>query len=127
MARPYDLRERAFLYAIEIVAFARVVAERGYVLGRLAVQAVKAGTSIGANLEEAVDAQSKRDFIAKNFVSLKEAREARFWLRVIAASEPALAPQAAPLIAEAAEFVAMLTASIKTAKSNPARGHQEPP
>jgi four helix bundle protein len=36
---------------------------------------------VGANLEEAAEAQTKRDFIAKNFIALKEAREARFWLR----------------------------------------------
>jgi four helix bundle protein len=46
---------------------------------------VAAGGSIGANLEEAADARSKADFIAKNFIALKEAREVRFWLRLISA------------------------------------------
>jgi four helix bundle protein len=85
--RPCDIRDRAFLFACQIVAFGRIVAERGYVMARLAAQLVAAGGSIGANLEEAADAQSKPDFIAKNFIALKEAREARFWLRLIAASE----------------------------------------
>ena len=120
--KPYDLRDRSFLFACEIVAFARIVADRGYVFRRLAGQLVSSGGSVGANLEEGVDAQTKPDFIAKQFIALKEARETRFWLRVIAVSEPALEPRAKPLIAEASEFVAMLTTSVKTARSNPDRG-----
>jgi four helix bundle protein len=120
--RPYDIRERAFLYATEIVAFSRKVADRGWPMSRLATQLLKAGTSIGANLEEAAEAQSKRDFIAKNCISLKEARETRYWLRLLAASEPALASDAKPLVAEASEFVAILSTSIKRAPANPGRG-----
>jgi four helix bundle protein len=120
--KPYDCRQRSFLFACDIVAFARVVADRGYVLGRLATQLVKSGGSVGANLEESADGQSKADFISKQCIALKEAREVRFWLRLIAASEPALAARAQPLITEASEFVAMLTTSVRTAKSNPYRG-----
>ena len=123
--RPYDFRQRSFLFACEIVAFARVVADRGYILGRLATQLVKSGASVGANLEESTDGQSKPDFTSKQCIALKEAREARFWLRLIAASEPSLARGAQPLITEATEFVAMLTASVKTAKSNPYRGARQ--
>ena len=107
---PYDFRERSFLFACDVVAFSRVVADRGYILGRLATQLVKAGASVGANLEESAGGQTKPDFITKQCIALKEAREARFWLRLIAASEPSLAARAMPLIAEASEFVAMLTA-----------------
>ena len=120
--KPYDLRERSFLFACEIVAFSRIVADRGYILGRLATQLVQSGASVGANLEEGVAGQTKPDFIAKQCIALKESREARFWLRLIAASEPSLASRAQPLIAEASEFVAMLTASVKTSRSNPHRG-----
>jgi four helix bundle protein len=120
--KPYDFRERSFLFACDIVAFARMVADRGYVLARIATQLVKAGGSVGANLEESADGQTKADFISKQCIALKEARETRFWLRLIAASEPALASRADPLIREASEFVAMLTTSVKTAKSNPHRG-----
>ena len=124
MDKPYDIRERAFVFACEIIAFGRIVAERGYLMARLAGQLVAAGGSIGANLEEAADAQSKEDFIAKNFIALKEAREVRFWLRLISASEESLAVRAQPLIAEASEFIAMLTAGIKRARSNPHRGQR---
>jgi four helix bundle protein len=125
MDRPYDLRARSFLFACEIVAFCREVADRGYVMRRLADQLLKAGTAIGANLEESVDGQTKPDFIAKTFIGLKEARETRYWLRLIAASERSLKPGCEPLIAEASEFVAMLTTSVMTAKSNPQRGNRK--
>jgi len=115
--KPYDFRERSFLFACEVVAFSRIVADRGYILARLASQLVDAGSSVGANLEEGAAGQSRPDFISKQCIALKESREARFWLRLIAASEPPLADRAKPLIAEASEFVAMLTASVKTARS----------
>jgi len=115
--KPYDFRERSFLFACDVVAFARIVADRSYILARLASQLVDAGGSIGANLEESASGQSRPDFISKQCIALKESREARFWLRLIAASEPPLAPRAQPLIVEASEFVALLTASVKTARS----------
>ena len=123
--RPYDLRERAFLYACEIVAFTRRVAERDQVLRHLAWQLVDAGGSVGANLEEGVGGQTKRDFIAKQFTALKESREARFWLRLIAACEPRFKSSALPLIQESTELIAILTASVKTAQSNPNRGQSD--
>jgi len=120
--KPFDYRERSFLFTCDIVAFARTVADRGYILGRLAAQLVDSGGSVGANLEESADAQTKPDFISKQCIALKESRETRFWLRVIAANEPSLAPRAQPLIVEASEFVRMLTKSVKTARSNNRRG-----
>jgi four helix bundle protein len=121
--KPFDYRERSFLFTCDVVAFARIVADRGYILGRLAAQLVDSGGSVGANLEESADAQTKPDFISKQCIALKEARETRFWLRVIATSEPSFATRAQPLIFEATEFVRMLTKSIRTARSNNRRGH----
>jgi len=85
-----------------------------------------AGTSIGANMEEGRAGQSKPDFIAKNFISLKESRETRFWLRVIAATDPPLQKDLQPFLQEANEFIAMLTALLKTARSSNSRGVQNP-
>ena len=70
--------------------------------------------------------QSKPDFIAKNFISLKESRETRFWLRVIAATDPPLQKDLQPFLQEANEFIAMLTALLKTARSSNSRGVQNP-
>lgn len=122
MEKPFDIRERSFLFACDIVAFARIVADRGYIMSRLAGQLVDAGGSVGANLEEADDGQTKPDFIAKNCIALKEARETRFWLRAIARSEPPVAERARPLLTEAQELISTIHAIVENARSNPGRG-----
>jgi len=72
-----------------------------------------AATSVGSNLEEAKAAYSRRDFAAKNAISLKEVREALYWLRVIQRCELAPAGSVDPLLIEAGELTAMLTAGMK--------------
>jgi four helix bundle protein len=127
MDKPYDFRERAFLFGVEVVAFCRMVARRDAILRHISYQLVDSGTSIGANLAESSAGQSKADFISKQAIALKESKETRFWLRVIAASEPPIASAARPLMREAEEFVSMLTKSIKTARSRPDRGKPPQP
>jgi four helix bundle protein len=80
-----------------------------------------------ANREEDVAGHTKPDFITKQFTALKESREARFWLRLIAASESGFKAGALPLIQESSELIAILTASLKTARSNPHRGEPRDP
>ena len=122
MQKSRDLRVRSFRFAVDTVAFGRFVVPSDPVLRRLALQLVDAAGSVGANLEEAAAGQSKADFIARNCIALKEARESRFWLRLLAAAEPELRTRTQPLSEEASELVAMLVATIKTARSRPTRG-----
>src|SRR5262249_33923947 len=72
-----------------------------------------AGTSIAANYEEAKAAYSRRDFTAKRSIVLKEARESRLWLRVIAAEGPAPIDEVQPLLEESNQLVAIFTTSVK--------------
>jgi four helix bundle protein len=125
--KPYDIRERAYLFVRESVAFGRqVVTLRDFVLNRLVYQLVDAAGSIGANLEEAADGQSKADFISKNSIALKEVREAKFWLRQLRDAEPTrLGPAAAPLIHEAEELRLIVSTIIINAKQSDSRGEQE--
>ena len=125
MAKSRDLRVRSFEFALAVVRLCRSALTGDPIARRLAFQLMDAAGSVGANLEESADGQTKPDFIAKQFIALKEARESRFWLRVIVAAYPALAVQVKPLIQESNELVAMVTASVRTAKSNPHRG--QPP
>ena len=85
-----------------------------------------AGPSIGANIEEGRAGQTKPDFIAKNFISLKESRETRFWLGVIGATDTPLQKELQPFLQEATEFIAMLTTSLKSARLPTSRGTQNP-
>ena len=85
-------------------------------------QLFASGTSIGANLAEASAGQTKPDIIATTCVSLKEAREARYWLMLVIATRPPLHCAAVALIDEARQLVSILTAIVKNARSSPNRG-----
>ena len=118
----HDIQKRAFAFACAVVEFCDAVADTRPTTRHLLQQLVRAGTSVGANLEEATAGQTKPDFIAKMFVSLKEARETRYWLRLIAACRPPLVSTVSPLIAECEELVAILTAILRNARTTPDRG-----
>jgi four helix bundle protein len=79
----------------------------------LARQLLRAGTSIGANLEEAKASQSRRDLKAKFSIALKEARETKYWLRLIRATSLAPASAIDSEIDEADQLVAILTVSVR--------------
>ncbi len=78
----FDIKDRAKKFAIRIVSivkkFPRDIA--GHEIGR---QLLRSGTSIGANLEEADAAPTRRDFLHKVSISYKEARESRYWLDIV--------------------------------------------
>ncbi len=81
-----DIRERIFAFAVRIVKLCQYLEKDTKVSRTLITQLLKAGTSVGANLEEAQAGQSKPDFISKNAIALKEARESKYWLRLISAT-----------------------------------------
>jgi four helix bundle protein len=124
MIDEHELAARAFRYACDVSRLCVRLQERGPVIRRLSMKFLDAGTSIGANIEEGRAGQSKPDFIAKNFISLKESRETRFWRRVIGATDPSLQKELEPFLQEATEFIAMLTTLLKNARSSPSRGTQ---
>jgi four helix bundle protein len=111
--KPVDLADRTFLFACDIVRFCRRLAAEPGVTRHIALQLSDAGTSIAANYEEAKAAYSRRDFTAKSSIVLKEARESRLWLRVIAANNLARADEVGPLLEESNQLVAIFTASVK--------------
>ena len=86
VAKTDAIRERAFAFAVRIVKLCKYLEKNSDVGKSVINQLLDAGTSIGANLEEAVAGQSKADFIHKNSISLKEARESNYWLRQILAT-----------------------------------------
>src|SRR5687768_15440694 len=118
--KPYDIRERTYLFARDCIAFGRqTITLRDFVLNRLVYQLVDAAGSVGANLEEADDGQTKPDFISKNCIALKEIRESKFWLRQLRDSEPKrLGVMAALLIDEAEELRLIVTTIIMNAKED---------
>jgi four helix bundle protein len=83
-----------------------------HILGQL----VRAATGGGANYEEARGAESRADFIHKVGVANKEMREALYWLRLVQDADLVVSDDVDALVREADELIAILTASIKTAK-----------
>ncbi len=77
---------------------------------------MRAGTAVGANFEEARGGESRADFAHKLQVALKEAREARYWLRLIARTKLIEAKSLGPLIQESLEIVLILSKSVATLK-----------
>ena len=109
------LRTKSYSFALRIVHLSRHLAyeKREYVISK---QVTRSGTSIGANVEEANQAQSQKDFVHKLSVALKEAVETNYWLRLLRDSQALDAPIAASLLSDYEELQKMLTASIKTMK-----------
>jgi four helix bundle protein len=86
----------------------------------LSKQILRSGSSIGANVEEALAAQSRKDFISKMSIASKEARETNYWLRLIKDTHMTNEIDLRPLLKESEEIVKIITSIVKTSKNNPA-------
>jgi four helix bundle protein len=103
-ARGRDIVERTFEFAVRIVKLADTLGRRSRIGEKLASQIIGSGTSIGANVEEAQAAESRADFIHKYRISLKEARETKYWLRLVVGAGLIAEKSAAALRTEADEI-----------------------
>ena len=77
---------------------------------------IRAGTSIGANIAEAQFACSRKDFLNKHYIALKEAAETDYWLRLLQASDYLSDAEFSSIHSDCRELEKMLTAIVKTAK-----------
>ena len=113
--RENPLKDKSYNFALRIVkAYKHLVFEqKEYVLSK---QMLRSGTSIGANIAEANQAQSRPDFISKLGIALKETVETEYWLQLLRDGEFITRTQAESLIADGLEIKAILTASIKSTK-----------
>jgi four helix bundle protein len=116
-----DIRERSFSFAVRIVKLCRFLEKNPNVSNSLVRQLIRSGTSVGANLEEAQSGQSKPDFISKNAIALKEARETCYWLRLISETnnfEENIDKGITDLIRESEEIKRIIAAIIVSAKKD---------
>jgi len=110
------VRERSYAFALKIIRLARVLKkQKDY---ELAGQILRAGTSIGANVEEALAGISRADFVARMCIASKEARESHYWLRLLRDANMVPASHGESLIREADELLRILTAIVKTSRAN---------
>ena len=111
------INQKAFDFAVETVLFCKILQEekREYIISK---QLLRSATSVGANLEEGQGAISRADFIHKNHISLKEARESKYWLRLIIATNLHDSEKPKALIKNCEELIYIITKILITAKSN---------
>ena len=109
------IQEKSFLFAVRTVKLCRYIQaeHKEYVLTK---QLMKCGTSIGANVSEAQQAQSRPDFISKLNIALKEAYETNYWLRLLYATELLTEKEFQSIFSDCQELERLLIAIIKTSK-----------
>ena len=113
----FDIYDRVFRFASRVERMNQVLSRDRRVNRTALNQLVGDAMSVGSNLEEAKAGQSKADFHAKLRISLKEARESYYWLRILLKSGVVRESKLKPLADEANEIVAILTTIAK--KTNP--------
>lgn len=109
------VQDKSFQFAIEIVKlYQNLRKQNKFVISK---QLLRSGTSIGANVEEASAAQTKKDFITKMSIASKEARETRYWLRLLQQSK-IVNFDFSMYLNSIDELIKILTSIVKTSQSN---------
>lgn len=111
------VKDKSYAFSLEIIRLCRDLAEnkREFVLSK---QLLRAGTSIGANVEEAQAGQSRADFISKMSIASKEARECNYWLRLLRDSGYVAEANVEQALEESAALIRILTSIVKSTKEN---------
>ena len=106
--------ERSFHFSLEMISlYKHLTNEKEYIISK---QLLRSSTSIGANINEATAAFSKSDFIYKMSLASKEARETKYWLRLLSASR-LITTDITEHIKDSEELISILTAIVKTSQS----------
>lgn len=107
------IQEKSFRFAIGIIKLYKELYKRHeFDIGR---QLLRSGTSVGANIEEAIAAQSKRDFLSKINIALKEARETQYWLKLLDSTD-LLPTDYRYLKDDSRELISLSSSIVKTLK-----------
>ena len=115
-AKSNPIRDKSYQFALEIIKLNRLLVDGNeFVISK---QVMRSGTAVGAIVEEAIGAESRRDFLHKMSIAHKEAREVHYWLRLL--SDSILLPNEdlTGFISEADELVRLLTAITRSVKKS---------
>ena len=106
------IRDKTYQFSLRIIKlFQELSKQNEFVISK---QVLRSGTSIGANIEEASAAQSRKDFISKMSIASKEARETNYWLRLLRDSHFTKNINYSEIINESEELIKILTSIVKT-------------
>ncbi|MCJ7778736.1 MAG: four helix bundle protein [Sedimentisphaerales bacterium] len=110
------VKQKSYEFALQIIKLCtQLRSDRHY---EISSQLLRSGTSIGANVEEALAGQSRKDFFAKMSIASKEARETNYWLRLIKDAGIVDGQEAGKLIGLSEELIKILTSIVKTGYDN---------
>jgi len=110
--------EKSFRFGVRIIKFYMMHIKNEFYLNDIFKQLLNSGTSIGANVAESQEAASKRDFINKLSIALKEARETEYWLKLLKESAIINEKEFVSLINDCVELIRLLISIIKKLKEN---------
>jgi len=117
MAEGNIVQEKAYKFSLNTIQMCRYLMDtkKEYIISK---QLCKSGTSIGANIEDGLYAPSKKDFVHKLSISLKEARESHYWIRLLrdSAYAPEKEVELSILLKDLNEIIALLTSIIKSSR-----------
>ena len=113
--KPSIVKEKSYAFALRIITLTQGLRDQKEF--EIARQILRSGTSIGANVEEALAGISRADFISKMSIASKEARETNYWLRLLRDSKIVAESKISPLEKESLELVRILTAIVKTSQT----------
>jgi four helix bundle protein len=111
------IKERSYTFALMTIKLHKILISKNEFI--LSKQLLRSGTSIGANVEEALAGQSRADFLAKMSIASKEARECNYWLRLLRDSGILSHQDIRPILQESSELISILTAIVKSTKHTP--------
>lgn len=115
MKKENVILEKSFEFALKTIElYKQMIEKKEFILSK---QLLRSGTSIGANIEEANAAFSKKDFAAKMSIASKEARETRYWLKLIEKSQ-IVEIDVKIYLAEIDDIANILTAIVKTSQTS---------
>ncbi|KKQ21376.1 MAG: hypothetical protein US33_C0003G0002 [Parcubacteria group bacterium GW2011_GWC1_36_9] len=111
------IQQKSYKFAIKIIELYKhlVGVKKEFVLSK---QLLRSGTSIGANIEEALGGQSKKDFISKISVAYKEARETKYWLSLLRETKYMTQGELSPAFDSCEEILRIIGKIQKTSKEN---------
>ena len=109
------IEQKSFEFAVRIVNLYKHLSEtkKEFVLSK---QLLRSGTSIGANVAEAEQAQSKADFISKMSIALKEASETKYWIRLLASTSYLTEAEFVSILNDCVELEKILVSIVKSSK-----------
>ena len=115
MTKQNIIKEKSYEFALDIIGIYKqlVNEQKEYVLSK---QLLKSGTSIGANVQEAMEGQSRADFVHKLSIALKEARETQYWISLI--FDAGYLSGSREISTKCEELIFIITAIIKKTKTH---------